>query len=170
MKSCIYQKQTPVNIPQIETSILSDVLHLRYGFEIYSLLSRWNPLNLRRPYPLPYNGKNILVVGMGPAGYTLAHHLLNDGFGVVGIDGLRIEPLSVGMRGAKRRVPQPIKDINDITGPLDRRTYPRLRRRLRVRHHRPLGQEFPRHQLSPPDAPQEIPPLRRHPLRRHADT
>jgi NADPH-dependent glutamate synthase beta subunit-like oxidoreductase/NAD(P)H-flavin reductase len=122
MKSCIFQKQTPVNIPQIETSILSDVLHLPYGFEIYSLLAKWNPLNLRRPYPLAYNGKNILVVGMGPAGYTLAHHLLNEGFGVVGIDGLRIEPLSVSMRGAKRRVPQPIKDINDVTGPLDRRT------------------------------------------------
>jgi NADPH-dependent glutamate synthase beta subunit-like oxidoreductase/NAD(P)H-flavin reductase len=122
MKACIYQKQTPVNIPQIETSILSDVLQLPYGFEIYSLLARWNPLNLRRPFPLPYNGKNILVVGMGPAGYTLAHHLLNDGFGVAGIDGLRIEPLSVRMRGAKRRVPQPIKDIKDITGTLDRRT------------------------------------------------
>ena len=122
MKSCIYQKQTPVNIPQAETSILTDVLHLPYGFEIYSLLSRWNPLNLRRPYPLPYNGKNVLVVGMGPAGYTLAHHLLNDGFGVVGIDGLRVEPLSVRMRGAKRRVPQPIKEVGDITGPLDRRT------------------------------------------------
>ncbi len=122
MKSCIYQKQTPVNIPQIETSILSDVLRLPYGFEIYSLLARWNPLNLRRPYPLAYNGKNVLVVGLGPAGYTLAHHLLNEGFGVVGIDGLRIEPLSVSMRGAKRRVPQPIKDIHDITGPLDRRT------------------------------------------------
>ncbi len=122
MKACIYQKQTPVNIPQIETNILSDVLRLPYGFEIYSLLTHWNPLNLRRPVPLPYNGKNVLVVGMGPAGYTLAHHLLNEGFGVVGIDGLRVEPLSVRMRGAKRRVPQPIKDINDITGPLDRRT------------------------------------------------
>jgi NADPH-dependent glutamate synthase beta subunit-like oxidoreductase/NAD(P)H-flavin reductase len=121
MKACIYQKQTPVNIPQIETSILSDVLALPYGFEIYSLLAKWNSLNLRRPFPLPYNGKNILVVGMGPAGYTLAHHLLNEGFGVVGIDGLRIEPLSVRMRGAKRRVPQPIKDIKDITGPLDTR-------------------------------------------------
>jgi NADPH-dependent glutamate synthase beta subunit-like oxidoreductase/NAD(P)H-flavin reductase len=122
MKSCIYQKQTPVNIPQIETSILNDILHLPYGFEIYSLLARWNPLNLRRPFPLAYNGKNVLAVGMGPAGYTLAHHLLNEGFGVVGIDGLRIEPLSVSMRGAKRRVPQPIKEINDVTGPLDRRT------------------------------------------------
>jgi NADPH-dependent glutamate synthase beta subunit-like oxidoreductase/NAD(P)H-flavin reductase len=122
MKGCIYQKQMPVNIPQIETGILTDVLKLPYGFEIYALLSRWNPLNLRRPYPLPYNGKKVLVVGMGPAGYTLAHHLLNEGFGVVGIDGLKIEPLSSRMRGAKRRVPQPIKDIKEITGPLDQRT------------------------------------------------
>ena len=36
------------------------------------------------PYALPYNGKNVLVVGLGPAGYTLAHYLLNEGFGVVG--------------------------------------------------------------------------------------
>ncbi len=122
MKACIYQKQTPVNIPQIETNILTDVLNLPYGFEIYALLSRWNPINPRRPYPLAYNGKNVLVVGMGPAGYTLAHHLLNEGFGVVGIDGLKIEPLSLRMRGAKRRVPQPIKDIKDIVGPLDQRT------------------------------------------------
>ena len=28
MKSCIFQKQTPVNIPQIETGILTDVLNL----------------------------------------------------------------------------------------------------------------------------------------------
>ena len=33
---------------------------------------------------LPYNGKNVLVVGLGPAGYTLAHYLANEGFGVVG--------------------------------------------------------------------------------------
>lgn len=122
MKGCIYQKQTPVNIPQIETSILTEVLKLPYGFEIYALLSRWNPLNLRRPAPLPYNGKKVLVVGLGPAGYSLAHHLLNEGFGVVGIDGLKIEPLSVRMRGAKRRVPQPIQDIGEVIGPLDRRT------------------------------------------------
>ena len=30
---------------------------------------------------------------MGPAGFTLAHHLMNDGHTVVGIDGLKIEPL-----------------------------------------------------------------------------
>jgi NADPH-dependent glutamate synthase beta subunit-like oxidoreductase/NAD(P)H-flavin reductase len=122
MKGCIFQKQTPVNIPQIETSILTEVLNLPYGFEIYALLSRWNPINMRRPYPLAYNGKRVLVVGMGPAGYTLAHHLLNEGFGVVGVDGLKIEALSVRMRGAKRRVPQPIEDLKNIVGPLDQRT------------------------------------------------
>jgi NADPH-dependent glutamate synthase beta subunit-like oxidoreductase/NAD(P)H-flavin reductase len=121
MKSCVFQKQTPVNIPEVETGILTDVLKLPYGFEIYSLLTRWNPLNPNRPVPLPYNGKKVLVVGMGPAGYTLAHYLLNEGFGVVGIDGLRIEPLSVDMAGAKRRVPRPIKEIGDITGSLDER-------------------------------------------------
>ncbi|HET8773871.1 MAG TPA: FAD-dependent oxidoreductase [Thermoanaerobaculia bacterium] len=93
MRGCIFQKQDPVNIPQIETGTLTDVLFLPWGFEIYSLLTMWNPLNVRRPVALPYNGKNVLVVGLGPAGYTLAHYLANEGFGVVAIDGLKIEPL-----------------------------------------------------------------------------
>jgi len=122
MKACIFQKQTPVNIPQIETGILTDVLNLPYGFEIYSLLTRWNPLNAKRPVPLRYNGKNVLVVGMGPAGYTLAHHLLNEGFGVVGIDGLRIEPLAAEVRGSRKRVPRPIKNVKDVMADLDKRT------------------------------------------------
>ncbi len=99
MKACVFQKQEPVNIPQIETSVLTDVLALPWGFEIYHLLTRWNPLNARRPYPLPYRGKDVLVVGMGPAGYTLSHHLLNDGFGVVGVDGLKLEPLPPALAG-----------------------------------------------------------------------
>ena len=93
MKSCIFQKQDPVDIPQIETGVLTDVLFLPWGFEIYSLLTRWNPLNVHQPVALPYNGKNVLVVGLGPAGYTLAHYLANEGFGVVAIDGLKIEPI-----------------------------------------------------------------------------
>ncbi len=121
MKSCIFQKQEPVNIPQIETGILTEVLHLPYGFEIVSLLTRWNPINARRPYPLRYNGKNVLIAGMGPAGYTLAQHLLNEGFGVVGIEGLKVEPLAPHLRGAKRRVPRPIRDVEDIVGPLSQR-------------------------------------------------
>jgi hypothetical protein len=40
MKGCIYQKQEPVNIPEIETSMLTDVLNLPYGLEIYGLLTR----------------------------------------------------------------------------------------------------------------------------------
>ena len=34
------------------------------------------------------------------AGYALAHYLLNEGFGVVGIEGLKVEPLSKRMRQA----------------------------------------------------------------------
>jgi len=121
MKSCIYQKQEPVNIPQIETGVLTDVLQMPWGVEIYQLLTRWNPLNVRRPYALPYNGKNILVVGLGPAGYTLAHYLVNEGFGVVGIDGLKIEPLSADLVGDATRTPRPIRDWNQIYGSLDER-------------------------------------------------
>ena len=122
MKACIFQKQEPVNIPQAETSALKDVLAMPYGFEIYSLLTRWNPLNAKRPYALPFNGKTVLVVGLGPAGYTLSQYLLNEGFGVVGIDGLKIEPLSLEITGKNGKfTPRPVKDINDIKSELDER-------------------------------------------------
>ncbi|HVF42627.1 MAG TPA: FAD-dependent oxidoreductase [Pyrinomonadaceae bacterium] len=122
MKSCIFQKQEPVNIPQAETGILTHVLSLPFGFEIYGLLTRWNPINAKRPYALPYNGKNVLVVGLGPAGYTLAHFLLNEGFGVVGIDGLKIEPLDAELTGdGGRRVPRAVQDIGEIESELDAR-------------------------------------------------
>jgi NADPH-dependent glutamate synthase beta subunit-like oxidoreductase len=121
MKACIYQKQEPVNIPQIETGVLTDVLRLPWGVEIYGLLTRWNPLNLRRPYALPYNGRNVLVVGLGPAGYTLSHYLLNAGFGVVAVDGLKIEPLPAALTGAAGRAPQPIERWDDMYSRLDER-------------------------------------------------
>ncbi|MEK6375523.1 MAG: FAD-dependent oxidoreductase [Acidobacteriota bacterium] len=115
MKACIFQKQDPVNIPQIETGVLTDVLFLPWGFEIYSLLTRWNPLHARRPVALPYNGKNVLVVGLGPAGYTLAHFLANEGFGVVGIDGLKIEPIE------EKWLREPIRDARALWDELDER-------------------------------------------------
>ncbi|MFI5179624.1 MAG: FAD-dependent oxidoreductase, partial [Vicinamibacterales bacterium] len=121
MKSCIYQKQEPVNIPQIESGVLTDVLGLPYGVEIYGLLTRWNPLNVRRPYALPYNGRNVLVVGLGPAGYTLAHYLVNEGFGVAGVDGLKIEPLPEDITGTDTISPRPIRDWSEIYRPLDQR-------------------------------------------------
>ncbi|HEX7220133.1 MAG TPA: FAD-dependent oxidoreductase [Burkholderiales bacterium] len=125
MKSCIYQKQDPVDIPQAETRTLKDVLELPYGFEIYSLLTRWNPFNLRRPYPKHSSGKRVLVVGLGPAGFAVAHHLMNDGHTVVGIDGLKIEPLDAAVSGVDalgNRVPfRPIRDIDELREALDER-------------------------------------------------
>src|SRR5258706_25463 len=125
MKSCIYQRQDPVDIPQAETRTLKDVLGLPWGFEIYGLLTRWNPLSLRKPLASPPTGKRVLVVGMGPAGFTLAHHLLNDGHTVAGIDGLKIEPLESELSGVTpdgRRVPfKPIRDIDDLREPLESR-------------------------------------------------
>jgi len=121
MKACIYQKQEPVNIPQIETGVLTDVLRMPWGVEIYGLLTRWNPLNIRRPHALPYNGRNVLVVGLGPAGYTLSHYLLNEGFGVVAIDGLKIEPLPAELTGEGGRIPRPIDRWDDIYRQLDER-------------------------------------------------
>ncbi len=125
MKACIYQKQEPVNIPQVETRTLKDVLGLPWGFEIYSLLTRWNPLNVRRPLPLPPSGRRVLVVGMGPAGFSLAHQLMNDGHTVVGIDGLKIEPLPPELGGVNpdgsRVAFAPVRDAMSTYESLDER-------------------------------------------------
>jgi NADPH-dependent glutamate synthase beta subunit-like oxidoreductase/NAD(P)H-flavin reductase len=125
MKACIFQKQDPVDIPQVETRSLKDVLELPWGFEIYSLLTRWNPLNFARPLPLAPSGYKVLVVGLGPAGFTLAHYLMNDGHTVVGIDGLKIEPLpqeiaGVDALGDRSRL-CPIRDVREIYESLDNR-------------------------------------------------
>ncbi len=130
MKSCIFQKQEPVNIPQIETRVLVDTLDLPYGPELYLLLTRFNPLNAKRPYALPYNGKNVLVVGMGPAGYTLAHYLSQEGFGIAAMDGLKVEPLAkehtgrIGVGGGLGEgefLPQAIESYRTISDDLEER-------------------------------------------------
>src|SRR5262249_42648796 len=121
MKRCIFQKQEPVNIPQIETGVLTDVLSLPWGVEIYGLLTRWNPLSPSRPFALPYNGRKVLVGGRGPAGYTLAHYVLNEGCGVAGIDGLKIEELPADWTGKDGRGIRAIRDWTEIEKPLDRR-------------------------------------------------
>ncbi len=113
-KACIFQKQTPVDIPAIETFLFDTILKYPYGFEIYNLLTRWNPLNLERPLPKKPTNKKVLVVGMGPAGFTLAYHLLMEGHFVVGIDGLKIEPLSIPALA-------PIRNMADYFEPLSKR-------------------------------------------------
>ncbi len=125
MKACIYQKQDPVDIPEVETRTLKDVLFLPWGFEIYGLLTRWNPLDIRRPYPKDDSGSKVLIVGLGPAGFTLSHYLMNQGHTVVAVDGAKIEPLDPEISGvgpAGERVAfKPIHDIEEICEDLDDR-------------------------------------------------
>ena len=125
MKSCIYQNQEPVDIPLIESKILDDVLKLDYGFEIYSLLTKWNPLKSEGYLPKVINNYKILIAGMGPAGFTLAHYLSHEGFTVVGIDGLKIEPMPSDLSGinlgGSRTDFKPIKDISEIMENLSER-------------------------------------------------
>lgn len=115
MKSCIYQKQDPVDIPQIETRVLTDVLELPWGVELYDLLTRWNPLRRQQFLPKLYNGYKVLVAGMGPAGFTMAHHLTMEGCAVVGIDGLKLEPLPEAF------LSQPVRNWSDLKESLDER-------------------------------------------------
>ena len=115
MKACIYQKQDPVNIPEIETRVLTDVLGLPWGVEIYDLLTRWNPLRRQQYVMKPYNGLKVLVAGMGPSGFTLAHHLLQEGCAVVGIEGLKVEPLPPGL------IDNPVRNYASLVDDLDSR-------------------------------------------------
>ncbi|MCC5856525.1 MAG: FAD-dependent oxidoreductase [Ectothiorhodospiraceae bacterium] len=115
MKACIYQKQDPVNIPQVETAVLSEVLDLPWGVEIYDLLTRWNPLRRERYVMQPYNGRKVLIAGMGPAGFTMAHYLTLAGCAVLGVEGLKVEPLPAGL------LREPIRDWSSLEEPLDER-------------------------------------------------
>lgn len=114
MKSCIYQKQEPVNIPIIESNILEQVLALPWGVEIYLLLTKWNPLNLAAPLPNASTKYNVLVAGLGPAGFAISYYLLRAGHNVVAIDGLKIEPLDFNVN-------KPIKWWQDIKMPLSKK-------------------------------------------------
>ncbi|MGB5282840.1 MAG: FAD-dependent oxidoreductase, partial [Arenicellales bacterium] len=115
MKACVYQKQDPVNIPEVETGILTDVLNLSWGVEIYLLLVRWNPLRQQQFLPAENNLRRVLVVGLGPAGFTMAHHLSMEGCSVTGIDGLKLEPMD------QQLLTSPIRDYDSIVESLDDR-------------------------------------------------
>ena len=59
-----------------------------------------------------------MIAGLGPAGFTLAHYLLQQGHMVVAIDGLKIEPLDPKISGIDQRGIRcdfkPIKNIKEI--------------------------------------------------------
>lgn len=111
MKSCIYQKQDPVNIPLVESNILESVLSLPWGVEIYLLLTKWNPLNIDSPVPKSDTGNDVMIVGLGPAGFALSHYLMNEGHSVTAVDGLKITPMDFD-------ITKPIKHWQDIKTPL----------------------------------------------------
>jgi NADPH-dependent glutamate synthase beta subunit-like oxidoreductase/NAD(P)H-flavin reductase len=122
-QACVFQHQTPVDIPMAETLVLRQVLAMPWGFEIYALLTRWNPLNTRLPKPRAKSGHSVLVAGMGPAGFTLAHHLLQSGHSVIAIDGLKIQPLPAPLQ-EKIVNREPILNITEWFEPLsDRPAY-----------------------------------------------
>ncbi len=117
MQACIFQKQDPVNTPGVETNILNAVLSLPYGFEIYSLLTRWNPLDFAQVLPDAASGYQVLIAGLGPAGFSLAHYLSRAGHRVIGIDGVKLEPLP-----SELLEPKLIKDVQSLYEKLDQRT------------------------------------------------
>lgn len=118
--SCIYQKQEPVDVPGVESRILRDVLELPFGYEMYSLLTRWNPLKIEAPCMKEKTGHHVLVVGQGPAGIALAHALMFSGVSVFAIDGLKIEPVPAHLLDTSI----PIQNIYDHLHDLeDRITY-----------------------------------------------
>jgi NADPH-dependent glutamate synthase beta subunit-like oxidoreductase/NAD(P)H-flavin reductase len=67
----------------------------------------------------------VLVAGMGPAGFTLAHYLMNDGHTVAGIDGLKIEPLPSQLSGVAldgtRVAFEPVRDVTTLYESLEDR-------------------------------------------------
>ena len=119
-KSCIFQNQTAVDIPQAETRLLLDVLDLPYGFEIYSLLTRWNPFH---PQPLPkqHNNKSIAIIGLGPAGVGLAHEMLRKGYQTMLFEGLKVDPLPQHLIGSNHTFDL-IKDWSSLTQNIENRT------------------------------------------------
>ena len=116
MKACIYQKQDPVDIPQIESQILRDVLSLPWGIEIYQLLIWWNPLRSENHLIAANQKAAIAVMGMGPAGFTMAQQMLIRGYQVTCFDGLTLRQLDAQFLN------QPIRDFSDIQQPLSQRS------------------------------------------------
>lgn len=108
MQACVYQKQDPVDIPQIESRILKDVLQLPWGVELYDLFTKWNPLSQKDWLMKPYNGYKVMVMGMGPAGIAMSHYLLWQGCEVVGADGAQIPELK------KELLSNPVHDFEDF--------------------------------------------------------
>ena len=146
MKACIYQKQEPVNIPQVESRTLKDVLALPWGFEIYALLYAVESAQFQ---PDPFQSlQRAARCWLSDWDRRVLRSLIicvNDGHTVVGIDGLKIEPLaprSVGRRSFRPPIVVPSASRCWRNSRGARSTDDGgLRRCRRVRYHRAVGQE-----------------------------
>lgn len=108
MQSCIFQKQDPVDTPQVESGILRSVLQLPWGVEIIDLLIKWNPLRAQEFLPALDNGRSVLVMGLGPGGFSMMHHLWMRGCAVTAMDGVFLQPWPHG------DIMAPIEDFSVI--------------------------------------------------------
>lgn len=115
INSCILHGSNEIDVPTIETHILDSVLSLDFGFEIYALLTRWNPLNFKSPLPHDDSGHTVCVVGQGPAGIGLAYSLTRQGHQVLAIDALPITPIDTHHKQ------NPISSVQTIWEDLDSR-------------------------------------------------
>lgn len=115
MKSCVYQKQAPVNTPAVESGVLQTVLNLPWGVELLDLMMRWNPLRQWQPIEREDQGYRVAVMGLGPAGIASMHHLLMAGCSVVGFDGARLLPVP------DEWCDTPIRDYQMLCEPLTKR-------------------------------------------------
>ncbi len=117
IKGCIFQDQTAVDVPLIESGLVDMLLKLPYGFEIYYLLTDWNPLKFDY-IPLKPNGKKVLVCGLGPAGIALSYYMLRKGYTVEAIDAMEIKDLNINpatkIINFKQQIELPLEQRSDL--------------------------------------------------------
>lgn len=77
---------------------------------------RWKFINRCCPQTRPYNGRNVIAAVPGLTGDTLDRCLLVEGFGVVGLDGLNVEPLADDWGAAATVLAKDLSDLYVVPG------------------------------------------------------
>jgi NADPH-dependent glutamate synthase beta subunit-like oxidoreductase len=117
IKGCIFQNQTAIDVPSIESGLVDLLLKLPFGFEIYALLMEWNPLKSDFAPSKPIN-KKVLVVGLGPAGISLSYYFLRAGWQVHAIDSMPIANLetdpNIVYDNFSKSIIRPLENRKDI--------------------------------------------------------
>ncbi len=126
--------------------VLTDVLELPCGVEIYGLLTRWNPLNVQAPVRPAVQRRRTCSSSASGRRATRSRTIWRT----------RVSASSASTASRSSRCPRSssasdgrpsataVREYSELETAA-RRTHPRrLRRRVGVRHHRALGQELPR--------------------------